>query len=94
MRHDAAGRQGPGRSAGRAARRRAANRGGLCQKGWTAAELLTVPDRLTTPMTRRSRTAPLEPCTWDEALDRIAAGVTRLRDRHGPDAVAVFGGGG
>ncbi|MCP9947536.1 molybdopterin-dependent oxidoreductase [Actinomadura madurae] len=71
-----------------------ANRGGLCQKGWTAAELLTVPDRLTTPMTRRSRTAPLEPCTWDEALDRIAAGVTRLRDRHGPDAVAVFGGGG
>src|SRR2546423_5493417 len=26
------------------------NRGGLCQKGWTAAELLDHPDRLTTPL--------------------------------------------
>ena len=25
------------------------NRGGLCQKGWTAAELLDHPERLTTP---------------------------------------------
>ncbi|MFB4303800.1 molybdopterin oxidoreductase family protein [Actinomadura sp. NTSP31] len=71
-----------------------ANRGGLCQKGWTAAELLTVPDRLTTPMMRRSRDAPLEPCSWDEALDRVAAEIGRLAAEHGPDAVAVFGGGG
>ncbi|NEA27708.1 molybdopterin oxidoreductase family protein [Actinomadura bangladeshensis] len=71
-----------------------ANRGGLCQKGWTAAELLTVPDRLTTPMMRRGRDAPQEPCTWDEALDRVAAEAARLRALHGPDAVAVFGGGG
>ncbi|GAA1799196.1 molybdopterin oxidoreductase family protein [Actinomadura chokoriensis] len=71
-----------------------ANRGGLCQKGWTAAELLTVPDRLAAPMMRRRRDAPLEPCSWDEALDRVAAGAARLRALHGPDAVAVFGGGG
>jgi assimilatory nitrate reductase catalytic subunit len=71
-----------------------ANAGGLCQKGWTAAELLTVPDRLTAPMMRRGRAAPLEPCGWDEALDRITAETGRLRDLHGPDAVAVFGGGG
>lgn len=71
-----------------------AGRGGLCQKGWTAAELLTVPDRLTTPMMRRAKGAPLEPCTWDEALDRVAAEAARLRSLHGPDAVAVFGGGG
>ncbi|WP_067830046.1 molybdopterin oxidoreductase family protein [Actinomadura kijaniata] len=71
-----------------------ANRGGLCQKGWTAAELLTVPDRITTPLMRARRGAPLEPCTWDEALDRIAARARRLRAAHGPDAVAVFGGGG
>ncbi|WP_344284748.1 molybdopterin oxidoreductase family protein [Actinomadura napierensis] len=71
-----------------------ANRGGLCQKGWTAAELLTVPDRLTTPLMRRSRDAPLEPCTWDEALGRVAAEIGRLAAEHGPDAVAVFGGGG
>src|SRR5690606_11637495 len=36
----------------------------------------------------------LEPCTWDEALGRVAAEAARLRARYGPDAVAVFGGGG
>jgi len=71
-----------------------ANRGGLCQKGWTAAELLTVPDRLTTPLMRAHLGAPLEPCTWEEALERITAEITRLQERHGPDAVGVFGGGG
>ncbi|MFC9975564.1 molybdopterin oxidoreductase family protein [Spirillospora sp. NPDC127200] len=71
-----------------------ANRGGLCQKGWTAAEVLTVPDRLTRPLMRARRGAPLEPCTWDAALDRVSAEVDRLRAAHGPDAVAVFGGGG
>lgn len=71
-----------------------ANRGGLCQKGWTAAELLSVPDRLTGPLMRADRDAPLRPCTWDEALDRIADDLQRLRDRIGPDAVGVFGGGG
>ncbi|SEG81517.1 assimilatory nitrate reductase (NADH) alpha subunit apoprotein [Thermomonospora echinospora] len=71
-----------------------ANRGGLCQKGWTAAELLTVPDRLTTPLMRAHLGAPLEPCGWDEALDRIAAEIGRLQARHGRDVIGVFGGGG
>ncbi|WP_285693706.1 molybdopterin-dependent oxidoreductase [Actinomadura sp. NBRC 104412] len=71
-----------------------ANRGGLCQKGWTSTEMLAVPDRLTTPLMRASRDAPLEPCSWDEALERIVSEVTRLQGAHGPDAVAVFGGGG
>ena len=35
------------------------NRGGLCQKGWTAAELLGSADRLRTPLVRDSRSAPL-----------------------------------
>jgi assimilatory nitrate reductase catalytic subunit len=71
-----------------------AGAGGLCQKGWTAADLLTTADRLTTPLMRVHAGAPLEPCTWDAALDRIAAEIERLRAAHGPDAVAVFGGGG
>ncbi|GAA3937273.1 molybdopterin oxidoreductase family protein [Actinomadura viridis] len=71
-----------------------ANRGGLCQKGWTAAEMLTVPDRLTSPLMRASRDAPLEPCTWDQAVDRVVSEITRLQGAYGPDAVAVFGGGG
>src|ERR671914_3249 len=60
----------------------------------TAAELLSSPDRLTTPLMRRTRTAPLEPVSWDAALDRIAAELRRIQDAHGRDAVAVFGGGG
>ncbi|MCW2912609.1 MAG: molybdopterin oxidoreductase [Actinomycetia bacterium] len=71
-----------------------ANQGGLCQKGWTAADLLSSPERLTTPLRRAHLGAPLEPCTWDEALDHIAAEIRRLQAEHGRDAVAVFGGGG
>ncbi|WBC12457.1 molybdopterin oxidoreductase family protein [Micromonospora sp. WMMA1998] len=70
------------------------NRGGLCQKGWTAAELLDHPERLTTPLLRDRPGGALRPAGWDEALDRIVAGLGAVRDRHGPDAVAVFGGGG
>ncbi|MFD1150550.1 molybdopterin oxidoreductase family protein [Saccharothrix hoggarensis] len=68
------------------------NRGGLCQKGWTSAELLTSPARLTTPLVRRD--GELRPATWDEALDVVAAKLRALREEHGPDAVGVFGGGG
>ncbi|WP_328855878.1 molybdopterin oxidoreductase family protein [Microbispora hainanensis] len=65
-----------------------ANAGGLCQKGWTAAELLTSPERLTTPLMHGS------PVSWDEALDYVAERIEAIRAAHGPDAVAVFGGGG
>ena len=58
--------------------------GGLCQKGWTAGELLRHPSRLTTPLLHGS------PVSWDEALDFVAS---RIRS-YEPDEVAVFGGGG
>ena len=70
------------------------NRGGLCQKGWTAASLLNTPGRLTTPLLRERRDAPLRPVGWTEALDYVALRLHELRDRLGPDAVGVFGGGG
>src|SRR3954470_23746900 len=70
------------------------NRGGLCQKGWTSAELLTSPERLTTPLARDGRGEPLRPVSWDEVLTRIVAELRRIRQEHGPDAVGVFGGGG
>jgi len=69
------------------------NRGGLCQKGWTAADLLDHPHRLTTPLVRDSRLDPLRPASWEEALGRIATALRGLRDAHGPDSIAVFGGG-
>ncbi len=70
------------------------NRGGLCVKGWTAAELLDSPERLLTPLVRDRRDEPLRPATWDEALDRIADGIVRSQSAHGRDSVGCFGGGG
>ncbi|WP_433127307.1 molybdopterin oxidoreductase family protein [Micromonospora sp. CA-240977] len=70
------------------------NRGGLCQKGWTAAELLDHPERLTTPLVRDPATGALRPASWDVALDRIVDGIRAVQDDAGRDAVAVFGGGG
>ncbi|RQX14705.1 nitrite reductase [Micromonospora ureilytica] len=70
------------------------NRGGLCQKGWTAAELLDHPERLTTPLVRDPATGELQPASWDTALDRVVAGIRAVQDDAGRDAVAVFGGGG
>lgn len=68
------------------------NRGGLCQKGWTAGALLDAPGRLTTPLVRRA--GELVPVSWDEALDLVAGRITDIQARHGKDGVAVFGGGG
>ena len=70
------------------------NLGALCQKGWTAAELLTSTDRLTEPLARPGKGLPLEPVSWDVALDLVAGAVRRVQEEHGRDAVAVLGGGG
>ncbi|WP_433016976.1 molybdopterin oxidoreductase family protein [Kribbella sp. CA-294648] len=69
------------------------NRGGLCRKGWTAAEVLTVPDRLTKPLVR-NESGDLVETSWDEALDFVASRIQQLQGAHGNDSVAVFGGGG
>lgn len=71
------------------------NRGGLCRKGWTATDLLMHRERLTSPLMRSHRHAPLVPVSWDVALDRIAREVHNAQTKAGsPDGVAVFGGGG
>jgi assimilatory nitrate reductase catalytic subunit len=70
------------------------NRGGLCSKGWTAAELLDHPERLTTPLVREHRGGDLRPASWDEALTRVTAAIRDGQERHGRDSVGCFGGGG
>jgi assimilatory nitrate reductase catalytic subunit len=69
------------------------NRGGLCRKGWTAAELLARPGRVTAPLVRQPDGSFTE-AGWGEALDLIAGRLRAARAAFGPDAVAVFGGGG
>ena len=68
------------------------NRGALCVKGWTAAATLSHPERLTTPLVRDGG-GNLREASWDEALDRVARAFRSVQERHGNDAVGIFGGG-
>lgn len=70
------------------------NKGGLCHKGWTAAELLTHPERLTSPLIRDSRSEPFRSASWEEALERISREIQAVQAKYGREAVGVFGGGG
>ncbi|WP_062079172.1 molybdopterin oxidoreductase family protein [Demequina globuliformis] len=69
------------------------NRGGLCQKGWTSAEVLRARDRITTPLIRTADGGFRE-AGWDEALTLVGGRVRDIQTEHGRDAIAVFGGGG
>ena len=87
------GRQGP------------ANLGRLCVKGRYGFDYVHSPERLTTPLIRREdvpkeASLPFDPAhpethfrpaSWQEALDLAAGGLMRIRDSHGPDALAGFG---
>jgi predicted molibdopterin-dependent oxidoreductase YjgC len=46
--------------------------------------------RLTQPLVRDARGGELRPATWDEALERAAAGLKAVVDRHGPRAFGLF----
>jgi predicted molibdopterin-dependent oxidoreductase YjgC len=44
--------------------------------------------RLTTPLVRDN--GALRPATWDEALDRAAAGFRSAVEKHGPQTFGLF----
>ncbi|GAA0568792.1 formate dehydrogenase subunit alpha [Caenispirillum bisanense] len=82
-----------------------ANENRLCVKGRFGMDYVHHPQRLTVPLVRRDD-APKSPAcdmdpanpfthfreaTWDEALERAAAGFRRIRDGHGGGALAGFG---
>jgi assimilatory nitrate reductase catalytic subunit len=73
------------------------NRGGLCAKGFTAADLLDHPDRLLTPLVRKEpgdRGSPLREAGWDEALALIVEAIRTSQRAYGRDSIGAFGGGG
>ncbi len=70
------------------------NRGGLCHKGWTSAEVLRLPDRITEPLVRNAVRCPGAERRWERGARRGRGRVQALQAAHGPDTVAVFGGGG
>ncbi|KQM58034.1 molybdopterin oxidoreductase family protein [Agreia sp. Leaf210] len=69
------------------------NRGGLCKKGWTSAELIDSPQRISSPLMRDAK-GELVAASWEDALDAVADTVSRSRAEFGADSVGVFGGGG
>jgi predicted molibdopterin-dependent oxidoreductase YjgC len=47
--------------------------------------------RLTQPLVRDGgKSGQLRPATWDEALDRVAAGLRAAGEKNGPDAYGIF----
>ncbi|MGW3205193.1 molybdopterin oxidoreductase family protein [Streptomyces sp. NPDC001135] len=68
------------------------NRGALCGKGRTAAQVLSPAVRLTSPLVRSG--GRLVEASWEAALDRIAERLGGTREEYGADALGVFGGGG
>ena len=93
LRVGAAPAPGGGRTTEVSARDFPTNRGGLCQKGWTSPQVLTAPDRITTPLIRDAG-GVLRPATWEQALDFVVDRVRSIHAESGRDAVAVFGSGG
>src|SRR6266699_3003225 len=88
-----AGRNGP------------ANQNRLCVKGRFGFDYVDHPHRLTQPLIRKDGVRKhahdtvdpanpwthFRPATWEEALDRAASGLKRIRDRDGSRALAGFG---
>src|SRR5262252_670216 len=82
-----------------------ANQNRLCVKGRFGFDYVSNPQRLTQPMVRKDGVPKaaddlvdpsnpwthFRPATWEEALDRAAKGLTKIRDRDGPRALAGFG---
>lgn len=68
------------------------SRGRLCPRGTGGVGLLYDPDRLRKPMVRRDvRGAQVfETVSWDAALNEVAEKMLRIKERHGPEALALF----
>ena len=68
------------------------SRGRLCPRGTGGAGLLYDPDRLRTPLIRKGGRGGQEfqTASWDAALDLVAERLTRIKDEHGPEALALF----
>ena len=63
-----------------------ANQGHTCLKGRFAHQFSRSRDRLTTPLIRDG--AGFRSAGWDEAIGLIASELTRIKQDHGPDAIA------
>jgi assimilatory nitrate reductase catalytic subunit len=66
------------------------NHGMLCPKGVKRYLQGTHPDRLLTSLVRTE--SGFSPIAYDAALDLAARRLTEIKDKYGPDAIAIYGG--
>ncbi len=68
------------------------SRGHLCPRGTGGIGLLYDPDRLKRPMIRREKRGSqvFEEVSWEAALDYVAENMLRIREKYGPEAMALF----
>lgn len=64
------------------------NEGKLCVKGWYIHEFVQHPNRLSKPLLRRD--GSFREIGWAQALDHAAAQITRIKEMHGPDRIALL----
>ncbi|MDJ0961421.1 MAG: molybdopterin-dependent oxidoreductase [Acidimicrobiia bacterium] len=69
------------------------SRGMLCARGQGGVSFLNDPDRLQAPMMRAGERGEgrFEEVTWERALDFIAGKINDIKERSGPEALAIFG---
>jgi formate dehydrogenase len=60
----------------------------FCSKGRSAGEVVDHPRRLRWPL-RRTEDG-YRRATWEKATEDIASRLAGIRDRHGPDAIALY----
>ena len=61
-----------------------ANRGRLCSKGSALGETVSLEGRLLHPVIQGRQ------ASWDEALDEVAGGLSRIAAEHGPEAIGFY----
>ena len=68
------------------------SRGRLCPRGAGGTGLLYDPDRLKQPMVRVGKNGMqnFEAVSWDTALDEVADKFEMIRQRYGPEALALY----
>jgi predicted molibdopterin-dependent oxidoreductase YjgC len=59
----------------------------ICSRGLYGAELMTHPQRVSTPLTRRE--GKLREASWQTAVDSLASALRDVMAKHGPESVAI-----
>lgn len=64
------------------------SQGALCIKGWNAHEFISSDKRLKKPLMKKN--GSVSEVSWEEAINSTAKELKRVRDKYGPDSIAVL----